>query len=357
MHRHLAEWFPNTHDGRVAAKKAANAWGKQCRKLTGPLLGQVDTASAARDMDVIRAALGESKLSYTGWSYGSKLGATYAELFPRRVGRMVLDGAINPAADVNATSYGQLEGFENSLRAWATDCVAQGQCGPIGATADEVLQAVHDLIVRCDTSPLATATPGREVTAALAFTGVLFSLYDSAYWAMLTMAMLNATTASDGSMLLMLADAYNSFDGVRYSNNMLTANTAINCLDYPSADATQAQTQAQLEQAIATAPTLGEFWVGNGISQCAHWPYKATANPHAVQSTTKAPILILGTTGDPATPYTNAVELTKQLSTSRLLTFQAEGHTAYGRGNDCVNDVVDRYLLTGKLPREGRVCS
>jgi pimeloyl-ACP methyl ester carboxylesterase len=158
-------------------------------------------------------------------------------------------------------------------------------------------------------------------------------------------------------MLLMLADAYNSFDGVRYSSNMLMANTAVNCLDYPSADATRAQTQAQIDQAVAVAPTLGEFWVGNGISQCAHWPYKATATPHAVKSKTKAPILVVGTTGDPATPYTNAVALTKQLSTARLLTFQGEGHTAYGRGNTCINNSVDRYLLIGKLPREGRICT
>jgi homoserine acetyltransferase len=138
---------------------------------------------------------------------------------------------------------------------------------------------------------------------------------------------------------------------------MLVANTAINCLDYPSSDATQAQTQAQIDQAVAAAPTLGEFWMGNGISQCAHWPYKAVTTPRAVSSTTKARILVVGTTGDPATPYTNAVELTKQLRTARLLTFQGEGHTAYGRGNACINRAVDRYLLTGKLPRVGRVCT
>ncbi|MDR1153057.1 MAG: alpha/beta hydrolase, partial [Bifidobacteriaceae bacterium] len=355
MHRHLAEWFPNTHDGRVAAKKAARSWGNQCRKLTGPLLGQVDTVSAAKDMDIIRAVLGQSTLSYVGWSYGSKLGAVYAELFPKRVGRLVLDGAINPAADAGAAAAAQLKGFEDSLGAWAEDCVAQGACA-IGGTVPEVLTAVHDLLARCGTEPLPTATKGRRVTTSLAFVGVLMTLYDNAYWPLLTLGLANAIHGNDGSVLLMLADAYNSFDGQRYANNMLTANQAINCLDYPSADSTQAQTQVAIDAAIAQAPVLGEFWMGNGISQCAHWPYRSTATPHAVKSTTKAPILVIGTTGDPATPYTNAIELTKQLRTATLLTFQGEGHTAFGRGNACVNAVVNRYLLTGKVPREGRIC-
>jgi pimeloyl-ACP methyl ester carboxylesterase len=356
MHRHLSQWFPNTHDGRVAAKKAARAWGKQCRNLTGPLLGQVDTVSAARDLDVVRAVLGERKLHYVGWSYGSRLGAAYVELFPARVGRFVLDGAINPAQDVGETSFGQLKGFEESLRAWATDCVAQGSC-PLGATPDEVLATVHALLKQVEATPMATGQAGRELTARLAFYGVLISLYDTAWWSLLTAGLAGAVNSGDGSILLLLADVYNSFDGVNYVNNMLIANQAINCLDYPASDWTQAQVQAQMDSAVQVAPTLGEFWVGNGISECAHWPYKATGSPHAITAQTKAPILVLGTTGDPATPYTNAVELTKQLGNARLLTFQAEGHTAYGRGNTCIDRSVDRYLLTGKLPRKGRVCT
>jgi pimeloyl-ACP methyl ester carboxylesterase len=219
-----------------------------------------------------------------------------------------------------------------------------------------VLLAVHDMIKNAEATPIPTSYSGRKVTAALAFTGVLLALYDSGTWPLLTLAVGNAVLGNDGTMLLLLADAYNSFDGVRYSSNMLMANTAVNCLDYPSADATQAQTQTHIDQAIAIAPTLGEFWMGNGISQCAHWPYKAVNTPRAVSSKTKSPILVIGTTGDPATPYTNAIELTSQLRTARLLTFQGEGHTAYGRGNSCIDRSVDRYLLTGKLPRKGRVC-
>jgi pimeloyl-ACP methyl ester carboxylesterase len=355
MHRHLAEWFPSNEEGRVAAKKAARDWGKKCRELTGPLLGQVDTVSAARDMDVIRAALSQRKLNYFGWSYGSKLGSTYAELFPGRVGRTVLDGAINPAQDANAASNSQLVGFENSLRAWAENCVALGGCA-VGATVEAAMTAVHDLIEACETNPLPTGTKGRPLTASLAFTGVILALYDDSYWPLLTLAVGNAVNGQDASVLLMLADAYNGFDGLRYANNMLQANIAINCLDYPSADATQAQVDEQIARAVAEAPTLGEFWVGNGIAQCAHWPYKASGTPRPAKSSTKARILVIGTTGDPATPFTNAVELTKQLKTARLLTLQGEGHTAYGRGNTCINKAVDRYLLTGKLPAKGRVC-
>jgi hypothetical protein len=272
------------------------------------------------------------------------------------VGRTFLDGAINPASNAGETSNSQLLGFENSLRAWATDCVTQGACTALGATADDVLAVVRAMIKGCETNPLPTYTPSRKVTPTLAFTGVILALYDSGYWPLLTLAVSNAVLANDGSMLLMLADAYNSFDGAQYSSNMLQANTAINCLDYPSADATRESTQAAIDQAILTAPTLGEFWMSNGISQCAHWPYEAKIKPRAVKSTTKSKILIIGTTGDPATPYTNAIELDKQLRTARLLTYQGQGHTAYGRGNACVNKVVDRYLLTGKLPRKGRVC-
>jgi pimeloyl-ACP methyl ester carboxylesterase len=356
MHRHLSEWFSNDHAGRVAAKKAARSWGKQCRKLTGPLLGQVDTVSAAKDMDIIRAALGERKLSFVGWSYGTKLGSIYAELFPKQVGRMVLDGALNPASSAGETAASQLRGFENSIQAWAANCVAAADGCPVGTTAEEALNTVRELLRRTVTKPVPTGFEGRKLTAAMAFTGVLLTLYDDSYWPLLTLGVSNAVQGNDGTVLLMMADAYNSFDGEKYSNNMLMANQAINCLDYPSADVTQQQAQAAIDNAIAAAPTLGEFWMGNGISQCAHWPYKAKNDPRALKSKTKAPILIIGTTGDPATPFTNAVELTKQLRTARLLTYHGEGHTAYGRGSKCVNSVVDRYLLTGKLPRKDRIC-
>jgi len=357
MDRWVSVYYAATAKGRKAEAKRYKRFGKTCLKRTGALLRHVDTASSARDMDVIRAVLGEAQLDYVGFSYGTYLGTLYAELFPANVGRLVLDGAVNPALSSSGAGVAQLKGFDKSLGAFAKDYAKRK--GAIAPTKAKVLKKIHDLIAGAAKKPLSASGTSRKVTQPLALTGVIWALYDKDYWQYLRVALRDAVNKKDGAMLLALADIYNGRDSEtkRYLGNDTAANLAIGCLDSPSSSATLKQTKASRKALKKISPTLGEFWAGNGISVCANWPVKATGKPHAARTDTKGKILVIGTTGDPATPYRNAVALTKQLKVARLLTYQGEGHTAYGGNSKCVDRAVDKFLLTGAYPASGKKCS
>lgn len=343
----------STDAGLAAAEAAYTAMGQACVANTGLLLAHVDTVSAAKDMDVLRAALGDASLNYLGYSYGTALGATYAGLFPERVGRMVLDGALDPALSSAELGLGQAAGFEGALRAYVADCQGGAKC-PLTGTVDEGLAQVRDLVERARRSPLPTKND-RGLTGMLAFYGILLTLYDNAYWPVLTQALTAAITDNDGTVLMQLADLYNerSADGT-FSSNSTEAFTAVNCLDGASSS-DPAQMRAEADQALKVAPTLG-YYFGYGGVVCAHWPYPATGKPGPISADGAAPILVVGTTNDPATPYKWAEALASELSSGTLLTYEGEGHTAYGRSNDCVLDTVGAYLLAGTVPETGKRC-
>ncbi len=347
-----ADFDLSTAAGVQQQTDAWGAFGKACAAKTGPVLGHVDTVSSARDMDVVRALVGDRTLDYLGYSYGTKLGATYAALYPTTVGRMVLDSALDPTLDADQMAAGQAAGFEGALRAYVTNCLSGSHC-PLTGPVDHAMAQIKTMLDSTHTNPLPTSS-GRRLTAPLAFTGIAYPLYSQQAWPQLTTA-LRAGLAGDGSVLLALSDAY--YD--RASNGTYTTNTteafsAINCLDLKATtDLTQMRAQAA---AIAkVAPTVGEFFGYSG-TLCAQWPEPYVGGLTSYSAKGAPPIVVIGTTNDPATPYVWAQALAKEMSSAVLLTHVGEGHGVYGLGNACATRAVDDYFLDGTTPAPGTRC-
>ena len=342
-----------TPEGLEEARATARELADKCEENSGELLGYVDTASAARDMDILRAVAGDKSLNYLGFSYGSFLGATYAELFPERVGRMVLDGALDPAASNEEITLGQAAGFEKAIRAYVEDCLGSGNC-PLSGTPDEAVQTIQDLIASIEASPM-RAKDGRTVTVSTFVSGFIVPLYNDANWPVLTQA-LTAALKGDVSPMLELADlsADRNYDG-SYGSNSTFAFSAINCLDYPMVT-DDAQMAADAKELEAASPTIGKYLAYGGVT-CESWPHAPVNEPHPIAAAGAAPLLVIGTTGDPATPYEWSVALAGQMDSAVMVTWEGEGHTAYGRGSDCIADTVDDYFIDGTVPEDNTVCS
>ena len=336
-----------------AARARVAEVGQTCLDATGDLLAHVDTISSAKDIDLLRAVVGDEKLNYLGYSYGTFLGATYAGLFPEKVGRFVLDGALDPSMSNDELGMQQAEGFEKALRAYVADCQAGSGC-PLTGSVDDGMAQVRQLVDRAKARPL-DAGGGQSVNSALAFYGIVVTLYDDSYWSYLTQALDEAITENTASILLQLANLYldRSADG-SYASNAMMAFTAINCVDYPIVDRDYDELVAFAAEVSAVAPTFGDqFALAAG---CEAWPEQSTREPAPIAAAGAGPILVVGTTGDPATPYAWAQALADQLDSGHLLTWEGEGHTAYGRGGACVSEVVEAYLLDGEIPEDGKVC-
>ena len=347
-----ADFNLNTDAGVQQQTDAWGAFGKACAARTGPVLGHVDTVSSARDMDVVRALVGDRTLNYLGYSYGTKLGATYAALFPTNVGRVVLDSALDPTLDGDQEAAGQAAGFESALRSYVTACLAGSGC-PLAGSVDHAMTQIKTLLDGTHTHPLPT-TSGRRLTAPLAFTGIAYPLYSQQSWPQLTTA-LKAALAGDGSVLLALSDAYydRASDGT-YTTNTTEAFSAINCLDL-RATTDLARMRADAADIATVAPTVGEFFAYSG-TLCAQWPDPVVGGLPDYSAKGAPPILVVGTTNDPATPYVWAQALAKELSSGVLLTHVGEGHGVYGLGNQCATSAVDDYFLDGTTPAPGTRC-
>ena len=335
------------------ARAAAREFGEACAASTGPLIEHVDTISAAKDMDLLRAVLGDEQLHYAGFSYGTLLGATYAELFPERVGRLLLDGALDPSSGTEELVVGQAVGFEEALRAYVEYCQGGPAC-PLSGDVDDGVQQVADLMESIQARPL-PAGQGQELNATMAFYGVVVTLYDDETWTYLTLALEEALTQSSGAIFLELANFYleRTPDGT-YGSNQMLAFTAINCLDYPAEEMSYAELDDLARVVEAQAPTFGRDFVMS--AGCETWPVESVREPAPITAEGAAPILVVGTTGDPATPYVWSEALAEQLDSGLLVTWEGEGHTAYGRANQCLTDAVDDYLVDGELPADGLVC-
>ncbi|MEU0598377.1 alpha/beta hydrolase [Streptomyces sp. NPDC006393] len=323
------------------------------------LLRHVSTAEAARDMDVLRAVLGDRRLNYVGASYGTFLGATYAGLFPGRVGRLVLDGAMDPSLSARGLSLGQTAGFETAFQSFAKDCVRQSDC-PLGGPGTTPAQAGDHLAAffrKLDAHPVPTGDPdGRRLVEALATTGVIAAMYDQGAWPQLRAVLTAAMKKNDGAGLLALSDTYYERDTRGHYSNLMFANAAVNCLDLPPAFSGPAAVEESLPAFRKASPVFGDGLAWASLN-CAYWPVKPTGEPHRIEAKGAAPIVVVGTTRDPATPYRWAQSLAAQLSSARLLTFVADGHTAYGRGSRCIDSAIDTYLLHGTPPAQGKRCS
>ncbi|ANH92677.1 alpha/beta hydrolase [Streptomyces sp. NPDC058319] len=338
---------------------AYRTFAEGCGAHDPRLLRHVSTVEAARDMDVLRAVLGDKKLTYVGASYGTFLGATYAGLFPDRAGRLVLDGAMDPSLPASRMNLDQTAGFETAFQSFAKDCVRQSDC-PLGGRGTTPAQAGDHLAAffrKLDAHPIpAGDTKGRKLGEALATTGVIAAMYDQSAWPQLRGALNAAMKNSDGAPLLALSDSYYERDSSGRYTNLMYANAAVNCLDLPAAYSTPAEVEKALPAFEKASPVFGRGLAWASLN-CAYWPVKPTGGPHRIEAKGAAPIVVVGTTRDPATPYRWAQGLSAQLASARLLTFDGDGHTAYGRGSRCIDSAVDTYLLQGTPPAQDKHCS
>lgn len=328
-------------------------FGAACLANSGDLANFIDTVSAAKDLDILRAALGDKKLNWLGKSYGTFLGATYADLFPKNVGRMLLDGAIDPALSNLELSKGQALGFEDALYRFVEDCLNQSDC-PLVGTIDEGISQIQQMLDDLDTIP-ALLDDGRQFTQAMGVLGVVGGLYDVTYgWANLR-PMLAVAFEGDFNLLSQSVDLYTSRnqDGT-YQDNSNDAIMAINCIDRPDRGTIE-ETISLAEQWSIIAPVFGGYLAWGNIA-CSYWPITAKGTPHTISASGSGPILVVGTTHDPATPYVWAQALADQLENGALLTLDGDGHTAYRQGSACIDAIVDKYFLTGVI-EDQLVCS
>ena len=334
----------------------AKLYAQRCEQNSKALLPYVGTENAARDMDVLRAALGQAKLTYLGKSYGTYLGAWYAQLFPQRVRALVLDGAFDPDTPALQDDLVQAQGFQVALKAFLTSCLASADC-PLGAQGSSVQAAegrLKALVVRSNSRPLASHLgTGQVADGAMLLYGVASALYSRAFWPDLKIGLADAVHG-DGSVLLQLADLLVERNPNGTYANLVDADTAISCLDRPFPRSLAAW-QAAARQAAQAAPLFGAPNVWGNLT-CAYWPVKSYPRP-TIRAAGAPPILVVGTLRDPATPYRWAQALAGDLSSGVLLGWNGDGHTAYGEGSSCVDTIVNDYFVSLKVPRSGLVCS
>ena len=349
--------FDPTPDDKAEEQQfadSAKAFADKCKAKGGPLLAHVSTIDAARDMDVLRAALGEARLDFLGKSYGTFLGATYADLFPAKVGKFVLDGAVDPNLTWTQANEGQAVGFETATRAYVKDCVDNGNC-PLGESLESGMQKLRDFLKALDARPLPLDDPYvKELTEGWASAGIAGAMYDTGLWSQLTDALRDAF-AGTADPLMTLANGYaRRTDAGTYKVNLMQVIYAVNCLDRPgSKDLAHYESDARLLS--AEAPTWGPFLAWGSIP-CGFWPVPANNVPKKIAASGSGPIVVVGTTRDPATPYKWAQALAAQLENGHLISYDGDGHTAYTRSNSCVDDAVDAYLLEGTVPPAGLRC-
>lgn len=329
-------------------------FGRACAERTGALLAHVDTASTVADLDMLRAGVGDAKLNYFGLSYGTQIGAEYADRFPTRVGRMVLDGIVDPSL----TEFQQNLADEKSFGAALTTYLASAQGGSAppfpGSTVQQAIDTIADLILHVRRSPLRTSD-GRQLNGAYLQYAITAALYDPSAWPYLTKA-LTEIQRGETVTTMALADSYVSRSNGRYTGNTFEAIFAVKCLDLP-AEKDPAVLQKQAAQLLAADPLRGadnSAALGNVV--CANWPVPPTGRPHRVRAAGAPPILVIGTTGDPATPYPWAVSVAKQLESGVLITDTGEGHTAYRNHDPCITTPVDAFFTAGRVPAAGLTC-
>lgn len=351
----LDEYFgrdltPDSAAEREAVVESSKDFAQKCREREGEILEHISTVDVAKDMDVLRAALGDAKLNYLGKSYGTYLGTIYAELFPEHVGRMVLDGAVAP--DLTALEFvkGQAKGFERAGKSWAQHCVDQGCL--LGSSVEEVIQSVEGLLKDLDQNPI-PGSGGLQLTEGWATLGIVRAMYDESWWPRLTDALVDAEQG-DGSALAVLGMRYaGRTPSGQYPTNLEEAGWAITCTD--RAPTTKATDWTSFEKKVSeVAPIMGDAAAWRSVT-CAVWPVEPQIAPHKVSAKGAGPILVIGTTGDPATPYAWAKRLYQQLDNAALITYEGDGHTAYMRSNDCVDSAVDEFWMTGKVPEGGEL--
>jgi pimeloyl-ACP methyl ester carboxylesterase len=353
---YLYSYIPDPVDSPAYIAKATEQavdFAQSCLANTGPLLEFVDTASTVHDLDMLRAVVGDEKLHYFGFSYGSDIGAQYADTFPENVGRVVLDGATDSSLSRFDTIVQQAEGFDSALRAYLADCLDTPDECPFRGTVDEALVTLDTLLDGLGVSPI-RADDGRQLNPNVMTTAINSAMYTQEYWPYLSQAFAEVMQG-DATTAFVLADSYfqRGEDG-SYDSNLFEAFTAINCIDYP-VDTDPAHIAA-LNEKLREIDPLSEYDTLGDV-QCANWPFSYRGGPvEPVSGEGAAPIVVVGTTNDPATPYRWAEALSDQLESAVLLTYEGEGHIAYDEKDSCINTPIDDYFVDGTVPKDGLTC-
>ena len=349
------DWTPDDSAERASLLDNTKEFNAACEENSRKMLPHVRTTDAARDMDLMRQVLGDDKLYYFGISYGTELGGVYAHLFPKHVGRAVFDAVVDPTQSSEQGSLGQAEGFQLALDNFAEDCTSQPTDCPVGDTAQDVRNRIAALLAALDSKPI----PGlgqRVLTQTAATNGIVQALYSKDFWEYLTEGLEQAYDG-DGSTLMLLSDLLNGRSENGEYSNIAAANISINCADDKSRY-TSAEVERKLPEFRAASPLFGDFMAWSMVN-CTDWAVAGAADHPDVSATGSAPILVVGNTGDPATPYEGARRMAEALGAGVgvELTYKGQGHGAYDSKNKCVQDAVNGYLLNGKVPTAGTVCS
>lgn len=323
-------------------------------------LAHFTTTEAARDMDILRSALGEEKLNYLGKSYGTFMGTLYAEMFPDKVGRFILDGAVDPNISMKDQNIAQAVGFDGAVEAFITACLTLSDC-PFTGDLKSAQKSITATLQSAASSPLPQKNPAdgddRLATESILVIGMASSLYDNVDgWPKLRRAFTEAKL-NYGDTFIQLADEYagRNPDGTFMSNDF-DSGAVIDCLDWPDTRSTD-EYRKDAQEFAAKAPIFGPYIAYAGM-HCKYLPEPKTQRaPGSFTTITTAPVIVIGTTRDPATPYAWSQNLAKLFSGSRLITLDADGHTGQGRGSFCVDDAVDAFLLTGTLPKPKLRCT
>ncbi|MCB0911797.1 MAG: alpha/beta fold hydrolase [Propionibacteriaceae bacterium] len=337
---------PDTEAERTALIEGSYEFAKSCWEHSGVLLEHISTIDTVRDLDLLRQLVGDDELHYLGYSYGTQIGATYAELFPQNAGRLVLDAAVNITEDDDVI---QAMGFDLALGNFASWCAAQG-CS-LGGTKQEVLGAVTGLWEDLDRTPIRARD--RTLTQSLAVTGVAAMLYGGKdAWPTLV-SMIEAAQKGNGIGLMLAADSLNSRADDGTYGSLFYSLPAISCLDSDD-DKGVLDADAVWQEDQQKAPIFGKYF-GPGYT-CALWPVRPSRQLQ-IRGVGAKPIVVIGGTGDNATPYQQAVDMAGQLDSGVLVTYDGEGHGSYGGKSACVDKIVVDYLVDGKVPKDGVRCS
>jgi pimeloyl-ACP methyl ester carboxylesterase len=342
----LPDPIPQTTAAKQALLSNNRSFGQQCQKDSGAILSQVGTVDVARDMERLRIALGDSALTYMGQSYGTLIGLMYAQLYPTHIRAMVLDSVIDPSLTLSQMTLGQAEGFESTLGSFFTWCSGSSACP--WAEGSDPTSTLLALIAKSRTD--AAPGPGQEAAGpGEIYDALLEGLYAPTDYATLGDA-LAQDAAGQGDGVVAMADHY-AQDG---SSNGSDAAEAIDCADHPAPSGLSAYNALAFEFS-AEAPVFGPL-LSWGEAACSVWPVPPSREPANVTAPGSPPILVIGTTQDPATPYAWAVHVAKELSHGVLLTHDGDDHVSYFY-SACVRADAQTYLVNLSTPPVGRVCT
>ncbi|MDT5077194.1 MAG: hypothetical protein QOJ80_1831 [Mycobacterium sp.] len=322
-------------------------------KMGKEFLANIGTASVAKDLDAMRAALGDDKLTYLGYSYGTRIGSAYAEAYPQHVRAMILDGAVDPNADPIESNIRQAAAFQQAFNDFATACAKSPDC-PLGTDPTKAVDVYKSMVDPLVEHPAKTQDP-RQLSYPDAVTGTIQALYSPSLWSHLTDGLAELRDGK-GDTMLALADFYMGRDEQGHYSNSTDAQMAVNCVDEPPVtDRSKVIDADRRTRQVAPFMSYGDFTGDAPLNSCAFWPVPPTSTPHQISVGGLPQVLVVSTTNDPATPYQAGVDLAKELG-GALLTFQGTQHTVVFQGNACVDDVAAKYLVDLEVPPPGAKC-